>query len=88
MCRIWWSWKGNDPSPEVVAFMNKNYPPDWTYADFAAQFHAELYSDLANAIRNRTNLVFDLYHSMFEWFHPLFLEDKQNGFKTRLFPDV
>ncbi|CAF3810942.1 unnamed protein product [Rotaria sordida] len=135
---MWWSWKGNDPSSEVVAFINKNYPPDWTYADFAAQFHAEFYNpnewadifaasgakyivftskhhegftmwpskysfnwnamdvgpkrdllgDLANAIRNRTNLVFGLYHSMFEWFHPLFLEDKQNGFKTQLFPDM
>ncbi len=25
---------------------------------------------------------------MFEWFHPLYLEDKQNGYTTRLFPDV
>jgi len=23
--------------------MNKTYPPDWTYADFAAQFRAEFY---------------------------------------------
>ncbi len=44
--------------------------------------------DLANAIRSRTNITFGLYHSMFEWFHPLYLEDKQNGFKTQLFPNV
>jgi alpha-L-fucosidase len=25
---------------------------------------------------------------MFEWFHPLYLEDKQNGFKTQLFPNT
>ncbi|CAF1486578.1 unnamed protein product [Rotaria sordida] len=55
---------------------------------FYSIFFVLLPGDLANAIRNRTNLVFGLYHSMFEWFHPLFLEDKQNGFKTRLFPDM
>ena len=44
--------------------------------------------DLATAIRNRTDLVFGLYHSMFEWFNPLFLEDQKNGFKTQLFPFV
>jgi hypothetical protein len=41
--RMWWAWKGTNPNPDTVAFMNKNYPPDWTYADFAAQFRAELY---------------------------------------------
>ncbi|CAF4099094.1 unnamed protein product, partial [Rotaria sordida] len=135
---MWWDWKGDNPRADVVAFMNKNYPPDWTYADFAAQFHAEFYDpnewadifaasgakyivftskhcegftmwpskysfnwnamdvgpkrdllgDLANAIRSRTNIAFGLYHAMSEWFHPLYLEDKQNDFKTRLFPDV
>jgi len=44
--------------------------------------------DLASAIRNRTNITFGVYHSMFEWFHPLYLEDKQNGFKTQLFANV
>ncbi len=44
--------------------------------------------DLANAIRNRTDIIFGLYHSMYEWFHPLYLEDKKNGYKTQLFPDV
>ncbi|CAF3984079.1 unnamed protein product, partial [Rotaria sordida] len=42
---MWWAWKGDNPNPDTVAFMNKNYPPDWTYADFAAQFHAELYGN-------------------------------------------
>jgi len=44
--------------------------------------------DLAAALRNRTNITFGVYHSMFEWFNPLYLEDKQNGFKTQLFPNV
>ena len=42
--RMWWRWKGSEPDANVVAFMEKHYPPDWTYADFASQFHAEFYS--------------------------------------------
>ena len=48
----------------------------------------DLLGDLAAAIRNRTDLVFGLYHSLFEWFHPLYLQDKQNGFKTQFFTNV
>jgi hypothetical protein len=33
-------------------------------------------------------MVFGLYHSLYEWFHPLYLEDKQNGFTTQRFPNV
>jgi alpha-L-fucosidase len=40
---MWWLWKGSNPDPAYVAFMNKNYPPDWTYQDFAEQFRAEFY---------------------------------------------
>ncbi len=40
---MWYEWKGPKPRADVVAFMNKTYPSDWTYADFAAQFRAELY---------------------------------------------
>jgi alpha-L-fucosidase len=132
---MWWRWKGDKPDPKIVAFMNNTYPPDWTYADFASQFHAEFYDpnewadifaasgakyvvltskhhegfamwpskysfnwnamdvgpkrdligDLANAIRNRTNITFGLYHSLFEWFNPIFLEDKKNNYTTRVF---
>jgi len=31
---------------------------------------------------------FGLYHSMMDWFHPLYLQDKANGWKSRLFPVV
>ena len=53
-----------------------------------SMFYIEFLGDLANAIRNRTDLVFGLYHSMYEWFHPLYLEDKKNEFKTQFFPNV
>ncbi|CAF1299589.1 unnamed protein product [Adineta steineri] len=42
---MWWNWKGTDPSPTLVDYMNKNYPPDWTYANFGPQFRADLYSE-------------------------------------------
>jgi len=38
---FWYSWRTKDPS--VVDFMAKNYPPDFTYADFAPQFKAEFF---------------------------------------------
>ena len=44
--------------------------------------------DLAEAARDRTDLVFVLYQSLYEWFHPLVLEVKQNDFKTQLFSQV
>jgi hypothetical protein len=43
--RMWWNWQGTDPSPTVVAYMNKYYPPDWTYGNFGPQFRAELYGE-------------------------------------------
>lgn len=42
---FWWYWqgKGNPQSPDVKDFMNKNYPPNFKYADFAPEFKAEFY---------------------------------------------
>ncbi|CAF2773583.1 unnamed protein product [Rotaria sp. Silwood2] len=47
-----------------------------------------LLGDLAAAIRNRTKLVFGLYYSLFEWFNPIYLQDKSNNFTTQYFPEV
>lgn len=47
----------------------------------------DLVGELADAIRQNTDLHFGLYHSLFEWFNPLFLTDKQNAFKTSYFPN-
>ena len=44
--------------------------------------------ELAQSIRNKTNLHFGVYHSMFEWFNPLFNQDRATGFKTQEFPSV
>lgn len=131
---FWQNWQGAKDA-SYVQFMEKNYRPDFTYADFASQFHAEFFDpnewadifkasgakyvvltskhhegftnwpskvsfnwnsmdvgpkrdlvgDLAAAIRNRTDIHFGLYHSLFEWFHPLYLEDKANKYQTNRF---
>lgn len=41
--------------------------------------------DLAQAVRGKTNLKFGLYHSLFEWFNPLYLQDKASNFSTQYF---
>nr|XP_006128849.1 plasma alpha-L-fucosidase isoform X1 [Pelodiscus sinensis] len=46
----------------------------------------DLVAELATSIRNSTELHFGLYHSLFEWFNPLFLYDASNVFTTRQFP--
>ncbi|ESO03946.1 hypothetical protein HELRODRAFT_79707 [Helobdella robusta] len=131
----WFWWSLETKNPDALEFMRKNYPPNFTYADFGSQFKAEFYDtdlladifkaagakyvvltskhhegytnwpskyswnwnsldlgpkkdlvgELANSIRNRTDLHFGLYHSLFEWFHPLYLQDKNNSFKTNSF---
>ncbi|XP_046874716.1 tissue alpha-L-fucosidase-like [Hypomesus transpacificus] len=131
---FWWHWKGHPTDPKYVDYMKQNYPPEFTYAEFAPQFqaqffdpeewadifqssgakyvvltakhhegftnwqspyswnwnsvdtgpHRDLVGDLGEAVRNRS-LHYGLYNSLFEWFNPLYLADKANGFKTQDF---
>jgi len=39
---FWYWWRGAE-KPEEVAFMRKNYPANFQYADFAPQFRAEFF---------------------------------------------
>ena len=39
---FWNRWHNGDQV--YVNFMKKNYPPNWTYADFAPEFTAEFYN--------------------------------------------
>ena len=39
---FWYSWKTRQ-LPAYTFFMQENYKPDFTYADFAPQFTAEFY---------------------------------------------
>uniref|UniRef100_A0A8R1HGR6 Putative alpha-L-fucosidase n=1 Tax=Caenorhabditis japonica TaxID=281687 RepID=A0A8R1HGR6_CAEJA len=40
---MWWYWKGTQPDKDVVNFVEKNYKPGTTYADFAKDFTAEYF---------------------------------------------
>ncbi|KAJ1529325.1 hypothetical protein ONE63_006115 [Megalurothrips usitatus] len=133
---FWYDWIA-EKKDKYVDFMKKNYPPNFSYQDFAADFTAEFFDakrwakilkksgaryvvltskhhegytlwpskyayswnakdvgprrdlvgELADAVRSETDLVFGLYHSLYEWFHPLYLADKSNNFTTRSFVD-
>ncbi|XP_046572693.1 alpha-L-fucosidase-like [Haliotis rubra] len=47
----------------------------------------DLVGELAAAVRGNSKIRFGLYHSLFEWFHPLYLQDKANNFSTSRFVD-
>jgi len=59
------------------------YSWNWNAGDVGPK--RDLVGDLALAIRSKTDLKFGLYHSLYEWFHPLYLQDKKNKFKTQDF---
>jgi len=40
---FWYYWKASH-NREIVEFMKNNYPPSFTYADFASMFKAEFYN--------------------------------------------
>lgn len=46
----------------------------------------DIVKELEVAVRNRSDLHFGLYYSLFEWFHPLFLEDNSTSFQKQRFP--
>lgn len=129
---FWSNWKGG--SKETVSFMKQNYPPNFTYQDFAKDFTAQhfdpnawaklfakagaryvvltakhhegytlwpsLYSfswnakdvgpnrdllgELAAAVR-AASLKFGVYHSLYEWYNPLYLSDKKSNFTKNNF---
>ncbi|XP_065216614.1 alpha-L-fucosidase isoform X1 [Planococcus citri] len=61
------------------------YAFSWNSMDVGP--HRDLVGELATAVRNSTNLKFGLYHSLYEWFNLLYLNDKSNNFTTSKFVD-
>jgi len=43
----------------------------------------DLVGELAASVKNRTDLHFGLYHSLYEWFNPLYLADEASGYQTQ-----
>ncbi|KAK7102827.1 hypothetical protein V1264_020994 [Littorina saxatilis] len=58
------------------------YSFNWNSMDVGP--NRDIVGELATAVR-KTDLIFGLYHSLFEWFHPLYLQDKANNFTTQDF---
>lgn len=59
------------------------YSFSWNSMDVGP--HRDLVGELAEATRRYSNLTFGLYHSLFEWYNPMYLNDKKNKFESREF---
>ncbi|KAL3314260.1 Plasma alpha-L-fucosidase [Cichlidogyrus casuarinus] len=61
-----------------------NHSFNWNSMDVGPK--RDLVGDFVTAMRARNgNLRVGLYHSLFEWFNPIFLMDKANDYRTRTF---
>ena len=50
----------------------------WNSVDIGPK--RDVVAELSSAFRAQQKVVFGLYHSLFEWFHPLYLADKQSNY--------
>ncbi|KAK6176151.1 hypothetical protein SNE40_014490 [Patella caerulea] len=48
----------------------------------------DLIGELAAAIKANTSIHYGIYHSLFEWFNPIYLQDEANGYKTQNYVDT
>ncbi|XP_060046753.1 plasma alpha-L-fucosidase [Erinaceus europaeus] len=69
---------------EGFTLWGSEYSWNWNAVDQGPK--RDVIKELEVAIRNRTSLRFGLYYSLFEWFHPFFLEDELSSFQKRRFP--
>lgn len=60
------------------ALWPSKYSFSWNSVEVGA--HRNLIDELAKAVRKNTKLKFGLYHSLFEWYNPMYLNDRQHQF--------
>ncbi|CAG2167824.1 unnamed protein product, partial [Oppiella nova] len=60
------------------------YSPKWNAMEVGPK--RDLLGDLQKAVKG-AGLKFGTYHSLMEWFNPLFIKDADSGHKTQLFVD-
>lgn len=44
--------------------------------------HTDLVLELSTAIRKKQGMHFGVYYSLYEWYNPMYLEDKKNTFES------
>lgn len=42
---------------------------------------------MARSVKGK-GLKFGVYHSLLEWFNPMYMEDKRNHFESRVYPEI
>jgi len=71
-----------------------NIPTTWNWNVMDVGPKRDLLGELSVAVKNATSphtkklLKFGVYHSLYEWFNPLYLQDKRNNFQTQTFVDL
>ncbi|ESP01432.1 hypothetical protein LOTGIDRAFT_230702 [Lottia gigantea] len=66
-------------------FCNWHTNYSWNWNSMSTGPNRDLVGDLADAIRKYTDMRFGVYHSLFEWFNPLYLQDQANNYQTQKF---
>ncbi|XP_066591239.1 alpha-L-fucosidase isoform X1 [Prorops nasuta] len=68
---------------EGYTLWDSSYSFSWNAKDIGPG--RDLVGELSTALRKNTDIKFGLYHSLYEWFNPLYLSDKRHNFTTNEF---
>lgn len=68
------------------------YSFSWNAQDVGP--HRDLLGELAEAIRSETHMHFGVYHSLYEWYNPLYMNDRESNYtkdefvEHKVFPEM